>query len=189
MTHTMEQKVAMIDDFISQLEIVIQNRDVEKANFLTKKVFAIFNSEIEDLKNGLSRFEYAADLDSLSDADVLIARLRNYKLNLATGLYKTLQGNSGAVNVVQSVNQDLEANFTVTLEETIHCIEEIPDNILSKDDKEVLNGKLASLSAMKEKDKTTKWEKAKEILKWIADKSVDVGIAALPYIWEIIKAG
>ena len=42
---------------------------------------------------------------------------------------------------------------------------------------------------MKEKDKTTKWEKAKEILKWIADKSVDVGIAALPYIWEIIKAG
>ena len=69
MTHTMEQKVAMIDDFISQLEIVIQNRDVEKANFLTKKVFAIFNSEIEDLKNGLSRFEYAADLDSLSDAD------------------------------------------------------------------------------------------------------------------------
>ena len=185
----MEQKVAMIDDFISQLEIVIQNRDVEKANFLTKKVFAIFNSEIEDLKNGLSRFEYAADLDSLSDADVLIARLRNYKLNLATGLYKTLQGNSGAVNVVQSVNQDLEANFTVTLEQTIHCIEEIPDNILSKDDKEVLNGKLASLSAMKEKDKTTKREKAKEILKWIADKSVDVGIAALPYIWEIIKAG
>ena len=33
--------------------------------------------------------------------------------------------------------------------------------------------------------KTKKWERAKEIIKWIADKSVDVGIAMLPLIMKI----
>lgn len=182
MTHMMEQKVAMIDDFIAKLEESIKNKDADSSKILTKKVFALYNSEIDDLKNGLSRFEPMADPDYLLDADVLIARLQNYKLNLATGLYERFQGNSGAVNVVQAVNQDVRTHLAITFEQTIQVIENIPNDILSKEDKEILNGKLASLSAIKEKDKASKWEKAKEILKWIADKSVDVGIAALPYI-------
>ena len=33
--------------------------------------------------------------------------------------------------------------------------------------------------------KTTKWSRAKEILKWVADKGVDVGIALLPLFLKI----
>lgn len=33
--------------------------------------------------------------------------------------------------------------------------------------------------------KTKKWENAKEIIKWIADKGVDVGIALLPLLLQI----
>ena len=33
--------------------------------------------------------------------------------------------------------------------------------------------------------KSKKWSKAKEIIKWIADKGVDVGIALLPLILKI----
>ena len=39
---------------------------------------------------------------------------------------------------------------------------------------------------MKSKDsKSKKWSKAKEIIKWIADKGVDVGIALLPLVLQI----
>lgn len=33
--------------------------------------------------------------------------------------------------------------------------------------------------------KSKKWENAKEIIKWIADKGVDVGIALLPLLLQI----
>lgn len=33
--------------------------------------------------------------------------------------------------------------------------------------------------------KTKKWEKAKEIIKWIAEKGVDVGITLLPLLLQI----
>ena len=33
--------------------------------------------------------------------------------------------------------------------------------------------------------RSKKWENAKEIIKWIADKSVDVGIALLPLLLRI----
>ena len=33
--------------------------------------------------------------------------------------------------------------------------------------------------------KTKKWEDAKEIIKWVAEKGVDVGIALLPLLLKI----
>ena len=33
--------------------------------------------------------------------------------------------------------------------------------------------------------RTKKWENAKEIIKWVADKGVDVGIALLPLLLKI----
>ena len=49
----------------------------------------------------------------------------------------------------------------------------------------MLNGKLMSIETAT--DKPTRWEKAKNVLKWIAEKSIEVGIAALPYIVEALK--
>ena len=33
--------------------------------------------------------------------------------------------------------------------------------------------------------KTKKWEKAKEIIKWVADKGIDVGLTLLPLILKL----
>lgn len=38
-----------------------------------------------------------------------------------------------------------------------------------------------------QKTKESKWNKAKGILKWLADKSVDVGITVLPYILDNLR--
>lgn len=79
--------------------------------------------------------------------------------------------------------QNQSVNITISLEQTLSLIDEIPENKLSADDKEALREKLYSLEGVKStKDKTKIWEKAKEVLKFLADKGADAAIAALPLV-------
>ena len=55
---------------------------------------------------------------------------------------------------------------------------------LSEDDKDVLFGKLYAIEMDQKRGakKSELWGKIGNTLKWLGDKSVQVGIAALPYI-------
>ena len=59
-------------------------------------------------------------------------------------------------------------------------------SILKSDDKGELISLLQELDSA-QKTKESKWNKAKGILKWLADKSVDVGITVLPYILDNLR--
>ena len=63
-------------------------------------------------------------------------------------------------------------------------INQLPESVLSTDDKALLTGKLTQISF--EKEPESRWEKAKGALKWIAEKGIEVGIAALPYIVQAL---
>ena len=39
------------------------------------------------------------------------------------------------------------------------------------------------------KDKKTRWEKVQDTLKWIAEKGIEIGVAALPYIAKALEGG
>ena len=84
------------------------------------------------------------------------------------------------------MNQDVNATLVVTFEQVIHNIQQLPDSVLSDEEKEVLSGKIAAISA--EKDKEKRWGKVCSALKWIAEKGIQVGIAALPYIAKTLEA-
>ena len=64
-------------------------------------------------------------------------------------------------------------------------LDKLSEKNLSDDEKEKLISDLIKLKLATDKNKI--WDNAKNILKWLADKSVEVGIAALPYISDIIK--
>ena len=89
-------------------------------------------------------------------------------------------GNINNSNVVINSN-----NVSITLTDTVLKINELPDSVLSKEEKEEINSLLNEINSQT-KDKQTRWEKIKGILKWIADKSVEVGVAVLPYLSGII---
>jgi len=73
----------------------------------------------------------------------------------------------------------LTAHMTITVEQTVKQIDEISNDILSSSDKDVLKEYIYSLEGMKAaKNKSKFWEKSKELLKFVADKSIDVAIAA-----------
>ena len=79
--------------------------------------------------------------------------------------------NKNTMNVTfDSVRKTIDSMTSLTEEE----IEEIKDKISVLE--EIVNSK---------ESKSKKWSKAKDIIKWVADKGVDVGIALLPLILKI----
>jgi len=189
-THYMEEKIKIIDEYIGRLTDVIERNDIEKAKKLQTEIIAVYEPEIDSLKSELDNYNFAhfgtnTPVDYVGDAKLLKAKLQNYKLNLASGLYKPFQNAEGAVTVTQHVNQDVNATLVVTFEQVIHNIQQLPDSVLSDEEKEVLSGKIAAISA--EKDKEKRWGKVCSALKWIAEKGIQVGIAALPYIAKALE--
>lgn len=183
----MEQKVEMINEYIDKLNDAIEKNDQNEAKRLGDEILGIYDAEIKGLRFQLDRYSYTFDAtDYIGDAKLLREKLKNYMLNLKSGLYKPFQDKS-AITVTQNAEQRVENFVQISLEQTVETINRLSEEILSPDDKEKLNGKLASLSAQKGKDKATRWETAKGVLKWIADKGVEVGLAALPYIMESLK--
>mgnify|MGYP000436996275 FL=1 len=192
MTHFMEEKLQMLESYIDKLETAVFQNDNAKAKTLQKEIIAVYEPEIASLRSQLDSqdvshlLQNASSVDYIGDAKLLQKKLQNYRLNLVTGIYKPFQSSDGAVTVTQHVNQDVSATVVVTFEQTIHNIQELPESVLSDEEKEMLSGKLASISA--EKDKEKRWEKISSALKWIAEKGIQVGIAALPYITKMLEA-
>ena len=191
MTHFMEEKIKVLEGYICALDDAITKKDVGKAKELQTEIIAVYEPEIDSLKSKLDNYSFthygaSTPVDYIGDAKLLRAKLQNYKLNPASGLYKPFQGVDGAVTVTQHVNQDVSTSVVINLEQTIHSILQLPESVLSDDEKEILSGKIASISA--EKDREKRWEKVSGVLKWIADKGIQVGIAALPYITKMLEA-
>ena len=191
MTHFMEEKIKVIGEYICALEDAITKNSAEKAKELQAEIIAVYEPEIPSLKSKLDNYSFEhiytdKRTDYIGDAKLLKAKLQNYKLNLAAGLYKPFQDADGAVTVTQHVNQDVSTEVVITLDQAISNIQSLPETELSAEDKDILSGKIASISS--EKDKENRWKKVSDTLKWIAEKGIQVGIAALPYIAKALEA-
>lgn len=93
MTHTMELKIQMIDEYISKAKEIESNNDKNAAKRYVDTVLGIFSAEIPGLKNNLDRFNYKfgdENTDHLFDVLLLREKLQNHKLNLQSGLYSNL---------------------------------------------------------------------------------------------------
>lgn len=190
MTHAMEEKINMLNEYINKLDAAISEKNMTDAKRLQQEIIAVYEREIENLRGELDNYKfshYNSPVDYIGDASLLKAKLMNYKINLTSGLYAKFHSQDGAVNVTQTVSQDVTNTITITLEQTIKLINDLPSSELSDQDKEILSGKLASISV--EKDKHKRWAQVGNALKWIAEKGLQVGTAALPYIVKALEIG
>lgn len=172
----MNSKIQLIDEFLNKSEECIEKKDSICAKKLVQEILSTFRNDIKYIW-----YDCDGEKDSCSNLDLLMYKLRNLKGDLELEIEKIKKNNSPTV----SVNQNTNISIALSLEQTINLIESIPDEKLSPDEKEQLEGKLSKLGTEKEKSKV--WDKTQSVLKWIADKGVEVGIAALPYIVEMIK--
>lgn len=96
-----------------------------------------------------------------------------------------LSAKGNRINIENKLTANQSQTVTVTFEEVKRKVEEM--NALSEVETQDTLAKIDEIRAIVElKDSPkTKWQKVKPILAWVADKSVDVGIALLPLILKI----
>lgn len=116
--------------------------------------------------------------------DQVIDNLKLVKAKLETFRYQANASNLPQLPTTQ-VNVNTNVNVNVTFEQVRSQIEDMTS--LTDDETNEILSKISELEEIingKDKKKT-KWEKVKPVLKWIADKSFDVGMALLPLMLKI----
>lgn len=76
-------------------------------------------------------------------------------------------------------------NQNISIDSTIKAINELPSDILDEKDKKYLENILRDIDDLKGQNKEKAKNKIFEVLKYIIDKSIEVGIAILPYLGKI----
>lgn len=183
----------MITDDIEQLKKAINDNVIseEEKEALYMSVTAKYHPYIPQLGDGL--YEYIPDLgfyDEVSGSS-LEHNLRTVYNKLLTFRSLNCPGLGAEVTktpstVVNISNSNKNSNsITVSFDAVRDSINSMTS--LPYEDIEEIQNKINQIEEIVEsKDsKSKKWSSAKEIIKWIADKGVDVGIALLPLLLKI----
>ena len=195
-------KIAFIDEYIEECNLVLDNKSTSQAKLLEDEILGVFSGEIENIRNRLDLFtNYANDdwIDYLGDISILRQKLINYKINIKEEkekraydleIAKLQQPNITAhAESHQSQKQSSNVNVNITIEQLLKQVDEISESNLNAENKETLKEYIYSLEGVKvSKDKNKFWDKTKEILRFLADKSADAAIVMLPYIIQGFSA-
>ena len=132
------------------------------------------------LPNGQLYLEYAY----IDNCKEIIENLNMWKAKLEVYRYGMNATASPEVPTT-NVNVTTNVNLSITFEQVRSQIEDMT-SLTDEETKEIKAqiDKLEEIVNSKDKKKT-KWEKAKSILIWLADKSFDVGMALLPLLLKI----
>ena len=140
--------------------------DVRKLKTKLEYNKAVLIDENEKVKQRAKSEQEQRDLEKLR----LQVELKKTDITITNTNTNTNENNNSVSVTFESV-RDKVNNMTSLPDEDIEEIQKRIDEI-----EEIVNSK---------ETKSKKWSKAKEIIKWIADKGVDVGIALLPLLLKI----
>lgn len=181
----------LTEEYIVRCDSAASLDESEKRD-LIKEIVGVFSEDIPKIRAELDLYAprafFGAETAIKFDFD---GDLRKLKAKL-TRLLETQSMSKPAspkqiINVTQ--NNENSATISVSIDVTIDKIEKLSHDVLSDEDKEVLIGKITTLERDVKKGSSRKaiWAKAVSVIKWIADKGVEVGIAALPYIIQALQ--
>ncbi|MDO5555553.1 MAG: hypothetical protein Q4G09_02550 [Clostridia bacterium] len=187
-----------IQDDIKEIEQVLENsNNTEELKQIHIKVDGKYQSKIKNW--GLSCYnwneKFGFDYELCSDSS-----LRHNLLNMQRKLEGYLQDFSlvvmpqskeRTVNYYNTNSNNNTNSNTNTIKLDFKIIENTVTNMESLNDEETKEA-LQELKELEEIYKSTenrksKWTKCKKILLWLADKSVDVAIAFIPIIKELLE--
>lgn len=173
-----------------KIDEALKSDDTEKMRTVHMEIDGKYGAYVPDWNKGMFGYfeDFGFDHSALSVASLtnnlslMKSKLEGYALGLEKPTRKVYSP-SNSVNV--NVSNTNEINITVSFEEARQQIEDMT-SLTDKETEEIL-AKIAELEEIincKDKKKT-KWEKAKSVLVWLADKSFDVGMTILPLLWKI----
>lgn len=184
-----------IEKDINSIKEVLTNNDFNEMIKVHKYIDGKYQSKINTW--GLSQYGWGDNLgfdyELISETGIyqnlenMIGKLDGYRQDIDLKVYENFNGkNSKELKIYNNSNSiNTNTNFVTNNVNFNNAVQDIKNNtsLTEEQTKETLQ-KLEELKTIYEtKDnKKTKWTKVKPIMLWLADKSVDVGIAFLPLI-------
>ena len=178
----MNQEVkTIVDGDINRCDDVLKGGGFQDLDSLERELKSKYGTIIDGFKDGLYRLHY--DNTGQERRKNIAIMKRKLELFRAMG-YENHYSDRAASVIVNNTNH-AEANFIVSFTDVRKTVENM-SALRESEIQEVLSKieELEKIVSSTER-KSKKWERAKDIIKWIADKSVDVGIALLPLILKI----
>lgn len=178
-----EEFKKIIEDDIIKCTNEIESGNSETRYELMRRLISKYNSIITDFSNGLHDTWYdEKGTAKLKNIKILMEKLYLFK---AMDYKNTFDKTTPQVEIHNSNSNSNIIDINISFEQARQTIENMSalpnseiDEILKKIDE------LEKVVLSKDR-KSKKWENSKEIIKWIADKGVDVGISLLPLLLQI----
>lgn len=185
-------KIELLDKYMEDIELCRSNYDKAKAERIVTDIVTVFCDEIPNIKLGLNMGRINYDNlggDYHDDLRILKLKLEMLRTNIEFDENKekrkleelSLQKSILTINNTNSNTLHLNITFEETRDK-IKAMTSLNDSEIEEILKKV--DMLEKIIKSKER-KNQKWGDAKEIIKWIADKGFDVGIAFLPLLLQI----
>ena len=176
---------AGVDDDLAECSRLLEHGTEAEARSFVDRMVQVYQDDIKTIIVGLSGYglgqedaTYQEDLGCIRD------HLRHYRVKLAAYFAKGAQ-NSVSVHA-SAVNQNSIENV-LTITQMAEQIQAIPESVLSEDLKNELKLLLLDIDSARGKSKKDAEGKLKKVLDWLADKGVDVALAALPYVLNVLQ--
>ena len=177
-----EEFKRIIDEDISRCEEEIKKGSKESNG----KVHGILLSKYKPIINGFE--EGLCDLFYDTNGAYRRENLEymKEKLMLFKAMdYKNFNEKDDESKITINNSNEVKTNINITFEAVKRQVENMTS--LRDDEIDEIHSKIDELERIIDSSerKTKKWEMAKEIVKWVADKGVDVAVALLPLILKI----
>ncbi len=179
-------KTSIISSYISKCKKVLEDKDIEVAKELEDEIVSVYYAEIKELTTGLDNYAglgYPREINFLKDIKLLKAKLENYRSDLKRTPMEKASTKNTTFNINNSSSTSINNEISITLEQTMKNINDIPSNILTDDEKQELEDKLASLQlAVNSKNKEKIGTKLLNVLKFVINKGPETYIAIADFI-------
>ena len=179
-------KTSIISSYISKCKKVLEDKDIEVAKELEDEIVSVYYAEIKELTTGLDNYAglgYPREINFLKDIKLLKAKLENYRSDLKRTPMEKASTKNTTFNINNSSSTSINNEISITLEQTMKNINDIPSNILTDDEKQELEDKLESLQlAVNSKNKEKIGTKLLNVLKFVINKGPETYIAIADFI-------
>ena len=181
-----EEFKAIIDEDITKCEHEIKSGNKDSRGALHNTLVSKYGKIIDGFKDDLHSLFYDDDgTYRIRNLETMRQKLVFFK---AMG-YENKYSQFGAERCLTINNTNkIEANISISFPEARAQVENM-SSLKEEDIQEIIN-KIDELEKIvnSSERKTKKWDNAKDIIKWIADKGIDVGLTLLPLIMKIGQA-
>lgn len=182
MSNPLSAITAKVDSDIALCGSAIASMTPEEQDRLIETLVGTYEATLPSIAFNLSSYnsgdDYAADLLLIK------GRLEVYRSQLIADSSKSSSQN---ISLASTSTSSATVNVAVDISQVSTQIQQLPETVLDDGHKNELRLMLLDLEEARGKSKEEAHPKLQKLLGWLSDKGVDVVIAALPYIAQLIQ--